>query len=298
MKQLSQRMLLLLVTTSISLLAAPPSAATSLKSIKITGFGANAAYTAKDNTVTKPWFCRGLDCPLFDVVETKGHLQLRRYKSQCFIVTRVNAQSLLQAQVIGTKRLLSYLGGENEDGVKLPPTVPLNSVLLTADRKSETVRGKYYFALYLPEEVQGDAPKPNNRDVHIVKLPRRAVWVDTFDEPLLTESALIRRGWSLIKDLGDMGRKVDDRFFAFSLYGPPLPFVPHHYEIAVRARCRRHGSDSPDSPGSDAPQPPGGDAPQPTDDDDYPFPEMDGGDAGDDECDDESPSVADIFATI
>jgi hypothetical protein len=38
--------------------------------------------------------------------------------------------------------------------VKLPPTVPLNSVLLTADRAAETVKGHFFFAIYLPEEVQ------------------------------------------------------------------------------------------------------------------------------------------------
>jgi hypothetical protein len=37
------------------------------------------------------------------VVETRGSLQLRRYKSACFIVTRVEADNLLQAQVIATK---------------------------------------------------------------------------------------------------------------------------------------------------------------------------------------------------
>jgi hypothetical protein len=47
--------------------------------------------------------CRGLDCPSFDVVETRGSLQLRRYSSGCFIVTRVEADNLLQAQVIATK---------------------------------------------------------------------------------------------------------------------------------------------------------------------------------------------------
>lgn len=52
------------------------------------------------------------------------------------------------------QRLLGYLAGENEDSVKLPPTVPLNSVLLTADRRSETVKGRFFFAIYLPDHVQ------------------------------------------------------------------------------------------------------------------------------------------------
>jgi hypothetical protein len=50
-----------------------------------------------------PLPCRGLDCPSFEVVETRGSLQLRRYKAACFIVTRVQADNLLQAQVIASK---------------------------------------------------------------------------------------------------------------------------------------------------------------------------------------------------
>jgi hypothetical protein len=52
------------------------------------------------------------------------------------------------------QRLVGYLAGDNEDCAKLPPTVPLNSVLLTADRASQTVKGHFFFAIYLPEEVQ------------------------------------------------------------------------------------------------------------------------------------------------
>jgi hypothetical protein len=56
--------------------------------------------------------------------------------------------------LLPAQRLVGYLAGDNEDSVKLPPTVPLNSVLLTADRASQTVKGHFFFAIYLPEEVQ------------------------------------------------------------------------------------------------------------------------------------------------
>lgn len=52
------------------------------------------------------------------------------------------------------QRLLGYLGGENEDGCKLRPTVPFNSVFLTADSRAETVKGAFFFAIVLPREAQ------------------------------------------------------------------------------------------------------------------------------------------------
>jgi hypothetical protein len=94
----------------------------------------------------RPYFCGGLDCPTFDVLETSGDVQLRRYASQRYITTSVDgAESLLAAQVVGTKvrgpvdcwrsglygqlavltthlsatrkqRLLAYLAGDNADG--------------------------------------------------------------------------------------------------------------------------------------------------------------------------------------
>jgi hypothetical protein len=169
--------------------------------------------------------------------------------------------------------------------------------------------------------------------VHVVKLHKRSFWVQTFDSPVLTESSLIRRGWKLIKDLEDMRRKVDDRFFVFSLYEPPLPFVPHHYEIAVRARCRRHGdvpSGSVDEEGAmlasgqdgdihgdvhsdvhawmmqrkevvdEGVIPVGDDAiiSDDDDDDDYPIPEEGGGDDEDDECEDDIPDLSQLLASM
>jgi hypothetical protein len=152
--------------------------------------------------------------------------------------------------------------------------------------------------------------------VHLVKLHKRAFWVQTFDSPVLTESSVIARGWDLIKELQRLRRKVDDRFFVFSLYEPPLPFVPHHYEIAVRARCRRHG-DGPtettltgvQSSGEDVHgdvhawmmsegKPEGVTLGDYGDDDDYPLPEEGGGDPEDDECQDDSPDLAELLASM
>jgi hypothetical protein len=50
-----------------------------------------------------PTPCRGLDCPEFDVLETSGDVQLRRYHRARYVVTHVDAESLLAAQIEGTK---------------------------------------------------------------------------------------------------------------------------------------------------------------------------------------------------
>jgi len=50
----------------------------------------------------RPYFCGGLDCPDFDVLETSGDVQLRRYASARYVVTTVKADSLVVAQLEGT----------------------------------------------------------------------------------------------------------------------------------------------------------------------------------------------------
>lgn len=98
----------------------------------------------------------GLECPHYDVLETSGDVELRRYASQRYASTCVKgAATLLEAQVVGTKRLLGYWGGENKDGRRLgAPTVPLETLLFPADAAAETVKGRFVVALLLPRGAQ------------------------------------------------------------------------------------------------------------------------------------------------
>lgn len=98
-----------------------------------------------------------------------------------------------------------------------------------------------------------------------------------------------------------MGRKVDARFFVFSLYEVPVPFIPHHYEIAVSAKCRSNGTKSssgdaekfkvelglPTGEHGEVSGPPG--SRLAVWDDDYPFALESDDDVGVEDCDDNPP---------
>jgi hypothetical protein len=81
---------------------------------------------------------RGLDCPDFDVLETSGDVQLRRYKRARYVATHVEAASLLAAQIEGTKVRVARRGDQSPphahiDHCPRPPR-PLPSLLPSLTR--------------------------------------------------------------------------------------------------------------------------------------------------------------------
>lgn len=187
----------------------------------------------------------GLDCPDFDVLETSGDVQLRRYRSARYITAKVKAESLLAAQLEGTKRLLAYLAGANEDRAKLlPPTVPLETIMFPVDKTSETVEGTFCIVLYLPDSAQDDPPEPTDRRVRIIHARTTDWFVLRIKTSIIDERSVIHRAWQFILDLEDQrGRcSVNRRVISFGVYDLPLPFIkPGYFEIAVPRRRHRRG---------------------------------------------------------
>ncbi|GBF88965.1 hypothetical protein Rsub_01464 [Raphidocelis subcapitata] len=236
---LAAALLLLLAAAAAAAGAAAPSARDA---------AAAAASTAAND---RPLFCMGLDCPRFDVLETSGDEQLRRYEGARYVTTRVEAESLLAAQLEGAKRLLAYLAGANEDGAKLlPPTVPLETILFPADPGSESVEGRFCVALYLPESAQRHPPRPSDRRVRIVRTSSSDFYVLRMRPiTLLDERSILHSAWRFIRRLEDEhGRcAVSRRFVSFGVYDPAvIPFVkPGYVEIGVprsRRKCAPAGA--------------------------------------------------------
>ncbi|KAI8462877.1 MAG: regulatory factor, effector binding domain-containing protein [Monoraphidium minutum] len=192
---------------------------------------AAAASQGAAGLAGKPYFCGGLDCPDFDVLETSGDVQLRRYHAARYVVTTVEAESLLAAQLEGTKRLLSYLAGSNEDGARLlPPTVPLETLLFPADEGSETVKGRFCIGLYLPECAQDDPPRPSDRRVRVVCARTTDWFVLRIRTSLIDKRAVIHRAWDFIRELEHQrGRcAVNRHVVSFGVYDLPVPFIKAH----------------------------------------------------------------------
>jgi hypothetical protein len=73
---------------------------------------------------------------------------------------------------VSVQRLLEYFQGYNEEGDKMMPTVPLSTLLLTADSRSESVKGAFYAALYVPDRYQVGLSRPSfsEVDAHLLVL--------------------------------------------------------------------------------------------------------------------------------
>jgi hypothetical protein len=94
--------------------------------------------------------------------------------------------------------------------------------------------------------LQHHPPKPRDRCVDLVRLHKREVFVTTFAFAFEGERSFIHRGWEFIERLRDQGRRVCNKAFSLNIYEPPIPFIPHHFEIAAfHRRCRGKNDGAP-----------------------------------------------------
>jgi len=145
-------------------------------------------YTGKKNSYTGKWdkkskkggacpakpkpmdeICAETECPKFTVLNTTG----------CGYIAR----SLEAAQWVGTDmadaedqkeymsafwRLFGYINGGNSAGTKIPMTVPVLNLFTMDPTTYAITSSKMYF--YLPADIQGSAPTPNDDDVYIMNM--------------------------------------------------------------------------------------------------------------------------------
>ncbi|EFJ52227.1 hypothetical protein VOLCADRAFT_87173 [Volvox carteri f. nagariensis] len=177
-----------------------------------------------------PSFCRGKDCPEYQVQESRDDVELRRYKKAHWISTNVTNAKFGDAYDEGYKRLQKYVSGDNVDATKLPQTNPSFMILYVADAKAHTLQNTFTVEYFVPFELQDKPPKPNSTELAVTPVNEQDVWVVSFGG-FATEDVVIQRGFEFIDNLTGGGIDVHTEFIGLALYDQPARLVKRHNEI-------------------------------------------------------------------
>jgi hypothetical protein len=181
-----------------------------------------------------PWFCHGLDCPEFTVVNETDAYQIREYQAGDWITTTVDGSGFTVAMTKGFTRLFQYISGANEDSKKMKMTSPVADMLQT-EEGFRTTKNNYTISFWVPSDFQGKAPKPTSNDVHIVNIPKRTAYVAQFGG-YATEQSLLKEAATLAEAAKADGVELETNAFFWAGYDPPYRVTGRHNEVWLAAK--------------------------------------------------------------
>lgn len=184
---------------------------------------------------TPPEFCRGLDCPKFEVVQSISELELRKYEPGKWITTNVSGKAWSDASSEGYKTLDDYRGGNNKEKTKVQETVPYFTLFYPVGGEDKKVKDYYTIEYFVPHELQERPPSPTSESVNWVNVDEQNVWIQTFGG-YASEEDIINRAFDLSAQLKQQGHKVEDQYFGFAQYDPAIKVIARHNEIWVFSR--------------------------------------------------------------
>jgi len=145
-----------------------------------------------------PDICAELECPTYEELNTTGcGYGARKIKGTTWVTTTFDMGMKEASYMQAFWRLFMYISGNNDEGVKMPMTVPvLTQVFLDAEYKPKNTA---YISFYLSSDYQTPAPAPLDADVEI------NVWDE---DVVIYYSAFGGQGYPSDKDWDDKFTKL------------------------------------------------------------------------------------------
>lgn len=182
----------------------------------------------------RPWFCHGLDCPKYEVVDTTDAYEVREYSEGVWATTTVESYNYAFAVSVGFRRLFRYIDGDNKDGVKIPMTSPV----LTEVEPScgPFCKNTFNVSFFVPFHLQKSTPLPSSPDVTITCSPAFTAYVAEAGGYKMDEYSLGAMATALADALEADGVEFEsDRWFVAG-YDPPFRLTNRHTEIWIKAK--------------------------------------------------------------
>lgn len=188
---------------------------------------------ANEDVVGKPWFCHGLDCPYFDILESNEDFETRRYKHGVWASTVVETYLYAVASPMGFRRLFNYIDEGNALGVKIPMTSPVR--IQVEPSCGVFCKQNFTVSFYMPKAWQDNPPAPLDPQIFIEKTKAMTVYVKAFGGYKVDDMSVANMAKSLAEDLDKHGKAYDGDSFVMAGYDPPFRFKHRHNEIWMTA---------------------------------------------------------------
>jgi len=193
----------------------------------------NVAASDEQSKFQPPWFCHGIDCPAYTVLNAKNETtaqlwEERLYPASFWTETYVSGLDYDKAMTTGFQRLFRYISGDNEKKMKVAMTAPVTSYITPG--AGPFCEDFFNISFYVPNDLQGMAPMPSEQDVHSIKRDEMRVFVTAF--PGFSSIEKIRAAaTSLGENLVKHGEEFDTEHIYFAGYDSPFRFFNRHNEV-------------------------------------------------------------------
>ena len=176
-----------------------------------------------------PWFCHGIGCPAFEVLDKTSEYELRAYNSTAWAATTVTGMNYTKAVSTGFERLFGYISGANEDGVKIPMTAPV--IATVTPGQGPACESNFTVGFYQPKAAP---PAPTSPDVFVLQWPAFKAYAAQFGG-FASQDDILKHAADLGKTLESEKIKFDSEHFVSAAYDPPFRVLHRHNEVWFKA---------------------------------------------------------------
>ncbi|ESP03588.1 hypothetical protein LOTGIDRAFT_205030 [Lottia gigantea] len=190
------------------------------------GFIGILMLSTSNNASASPWFCKGLECPKFNLLNKTKDYEVRQYGSLTWVTTSHIGQ--WKSDILGEllfKNLFSYIEGNNTMKKQLDLAVPLLTKLESAGDRGSI----YTMHLLIPRENIDHLPSPLNTNLTFITIPPSTYYIRSFDG-VAYDRQYMKVLQELVNAINDTGAYPDD-FFYTATYDHPQVKENRHNEV-------------------------------------------------------------------
>lgn len=188
-----------------------------------------------------PWFCHGINCPIFKSVKNltidRQSVEIREYESAMWSATVIPTTDLETAEHIGFQRNFGYISGNNSENKKIDMTSPVTNYIQPAQGPYCTTNITVSFYVpwaYQPSQgAKAGPPKPSDPTLHLQTLDKMTVAVSTFGGHA-QEKVVIAKAAELAKLLESSNLAHDEENWFFAGYDDPFRLTGRHNEVWIK----------------------------------------------------------------